>query len=64
MAIRDQETVIIDRGASPVGIIAGIVIVALIVLGLFWAFGSNNGAGGNVDVDVPAVSVNVVPDGQ
>jgi hypothetical protein len=63
---QDHETVIVDNGGgSGVGIIAGIVAVVLIVLGFLWFFnGSNQGAGGTIDVDVPAVSVNVQPDGQ
>ena len=64
---QDHETVIVDSGGggSAAGIIAGIVAVVLIVLGFLWFFnGSNRGAGGTIDVDVPAVSVNVQPDGQ
>jgi hypothetical protein len=64
MAYRDTETVIVDRGASPVGIIAGIAVVVLIVLGFFLFFNGNNGGGGTIDVDVPAVTVDVQPDGQ
>jgi hypothetical protein len=64
MAYRDTETVIVDRGGSSAGIIAGIVIVALVVLGFFLFFNGNQSGGGTIDVDVPAVSVDVVPDGQ
>ena len=64
MAYRDTETVIVDRGGSAAGIIAGIVIVALVVLGFFLFFNGNKSGGGTLDVDVPAVSVNVTPDGQ
>ena len=62
----ERETVIVDRGSSSTGMIIGIVVVlALLVVGYLVFF--NNGAapaGGTVDVDVPAVSVDVVPDGQ
>ena len=64
MAYRDTETVIVDRGGSSAGIIAGIVIVALVVLGFFLFFNGSQSGGGTIDVDVPAVSVTVTPDGQ
>lgn len=64
MAYRGTETVIVDRGGSGAGIIAGVVIVALVVLGFFLFFNGNQSGGGTIDVDVPAVSVNVTPDGQ
>lgn len=66
MAHHDSETVIVDHGGSSAGIIAGVVVVALVVLGLFLIFNGsfNQGTGGTIDVDVPAVSVDVVPDGQ
>ena len=59
----DRET-IIDTGGSGggAGIIAGIVIVALVVLGFFLFV--NNGGTRTVDVDVPAVTVDVTPDYQ
>lgn len=60
----DRETIIDTGGGSgSAGIIAGIVIVALVVLG-FFLFVNNNGGTRTVDVDVPAVSVDVQPDGQ
>jgi hypothetical protein len=61
---RDNETVIVDSGGRSAGIIAGIAIVVLIVLGFFLFFNGNNGGGGTIDVDVPAVTVDVQPDGQ
>lgn len=60
----DRETVIVDRGSGGSGaIIALIVAIALLAIGYLVFF---NGAptGGTIDVDVPAVSVDVVPDGQ
>lgn len=59
----DRETIIETGGGMGTGVIAGIVIVALLVLGYF-LFVNHNGGGRTVDVDVPAVSVNVQPDGQ
>jgi hypothetical protein len=59
----DRETIIETGGGGGAGIIAGVVIVALVVLG-FFLFVNNNGGSRTVDVDVPAVSVDVTPDGQ
>lgn len=61
----DRETVIVDRGGSGAGVIVGI-IVALALLGIVYLVFFSNGvpSGGTFDVDVPAVSVDVVPDGQ
>jgi len=66
MAYNERETVIVDRGSSGAGVIVGIVVViALLAIGYLVFFNGNNaGTGGTVDVDVPAVSVDVVPDGQ
>lgn len=67
MAPRDTETVIVDGGrggGSAAGLIAGIVIALLVIGGLIWYFNGHAGTGGTVDVDVPAVSINVTPDGQ
>ena len=64
--VHERETVVVDRpsSSSPIGIIVGILVVALIILGLLWMFGGLGGGSGSVDVDVPAVNVDVVPDGQ
>jgi hypothetical protein len=66
MAYNERETVIVDRGGSSAGAIVGIVVViALLAIGYLVFFNGNGaGTGGTVDVDVPAVSVDVVPDGQ
>lgn len=58
-------TTIIDNGGggSGAGIIAGIVLVLAVVAGILF-FANMNGGSGTVDVDVPAVNVDVVPDGQ
>jgi hypothetical protein len=65
MANMDRETVIVDRGASGTNVLVGIVVVlAILAIGYLVFFGNDAGTGGTVDVDVPAVSVDVVPDGQ
>ncbi|GHA16618.1 hypothetical protein GCM10007989_09600 [Devosia pacifica] len=62
----DRETVIVERKTNPLAIVAGIVLVvavALIAYLIFFGEGNEN-VGGTADVDVPAVSVEVVPDGE
>ena len=58
----DRETIITSGSAG--GVIAGILIVALLVLVAYFAFFNGNGGSRTVDVDVPAVTVDVTPDGQ
>jgi len=62
MATQEHETHIADDGGA-LGVIAGIVIVALLVLAFFLFF-SWNGGSGTVGIDVPAVTVGLNPDGQ
>ncbi len=66
MAIHERETVILDSGDGGAGMIAGISVVALVVLGLFLVFEGafNSGTGGTIDVDVPVVSADLVSNGQ
>jgi hypothetical protein len=60
----DRETIIETGGGNSMGFIAGIVIVALVVIGFFLFVNNNGGGSRTVDVDVPAVTVDVTPDGQ
>jgi hypothetical protein len=56
--------VIIDRSGGPgAGFIAVIVLAVVVVIGFLWFFTGNRNAGGNIEVDVPAVSVSVQPGG-
>jgi|GEM_PF-3311471 len=67
MAIHERETVVVDNGGSGMsgGIIAGVVLVLVVVLAVLFFNGTFSGGGsGTIDVDVPAVSIDVVPDGQ
>lgn len=57
MATQEHETHIVKDGGSS-GVIAGIVIVALLVLAFVLLFNWNGGSAA-VDIDVPAVSVDV-----
>ena len=59
MATQEHETHIVERDGSS-GIVAGIAVVALLVLAFFLFFNWN---GGTVAVDVPTVTVDV-DDGQ
>jgi hypothetical protein len=60
----DHETIIETGDGGAAGIVAGLIIVALIVVGLFFFFGSNHSGSKTIDLDVPKVTVNVTPDGQ
>lgn len=60
----DRETIIETGGGSGPAMIAGILLVVVLVLGFLWFVNNNGGGSGTVDVDVPAVNVDVVPDGQ
>ena len=67
MDIRERETVVVDRGgrSGGSGLLIGIVVaLALLAIGYLVFFNNNGGSGGTLDVDVPAVSVDVAPDGQ
>ena len=64
MSEPDRETVIVDRGGSGASAIIGIVVVVALLLIGYLVFFNGERTGGSVDVDVPAVSVDVVPDGQ
>ncbi|SFZ82262.1 hypothetical protein SAMN02983003_0972 [Devosia enhydra] len=65
MAIPERETVIVERGGGGAAVIlAVVVILAAIGIGYIFLANNNGGASGTLDVDVPAVSVDVVPDGQ
>jgi hypothetical protein len=61
----DRETTIIDTGdGGAAGIVAGLIVVALVVVGLLFYFGMNGGGSQTIDLDIPAVTVDVTPDGQ
>ena len=60
----DRETIIETGGGSGPAMIAGIIFAVVVVLGVLWFLNNNGGSSGTVDVDVPAVSVDVKPDGQ
>jgi hypothetical protein len=65
MSEPDRETVIVERDGSGAGMLVGIVlVVALIAIGYLVFFNGDGSGGGTVDIDVPAVSVDVAPDGQ
>ena len=60
----DRETIIETGDGGAAGIVAGLLVVALVVVGLFFFFGMNRSGSQTIDIDVPAVTVDVTPDGQ
>ena len=66
MAPVERETVVVNRGGGgPGGVIIGVILaLVLLVVGYLVFFNNNGGGGGTLDIDVPAVSVDVAPDGQ
>lgn len=60
----DRETIIETGDGGAAGIIAGVLLVAIIAVGAFFFLTTNTNRGQTIDIDVPAVSVDVVPDGQ
>jgi hypothetical protein len=65
MAPNERETIIVDRGGPGAGgVIIGILVAVALIAIVYMVFFNNGGGGGTVDIDVPAVSVDVVPDGQ
>ena len=59
MAERETEFETGDGGAA--GIVAGLLIVALVVVGLFFFSGLNNTARQTIDLDLPAATLNIAP---
>lgn len=61
----DRETIIETGDGGAAGIVAGLLVVALIVVGFFFYFGTmRQGGSQTFDIDVPAVTVDVTPDRQ
>jgi hypothetical protein len=60
----DRETIIETGDGGAAGIVAGLLVVALVVVGLFFFFGTSRNGSQTIDIDVPAVTVDVTPDGQ
>lgn len=60
----DRETIIETGDGGAAGIVAGLLIVALVVVGLFFFFGSSRSGSQTIDLDIPAVTLKVTPDGQ
>jgi hypothetical protein len=62
--VANRETFIETGDGGAAGIVAGLLLVALIVVGFFFFFSVNNSGRQTIDIDVPAVAVDVAPDGQ
>jgi hypothetical protein len=64
MEMVDRETIIETGDGGAAGIVAGLLIVALLVVGFFFFSSMNRSGSQTIDIDVPAVTVDVTPDGQ
>ncbi len=64
MSLNERETVIVDRRRSPWGIIVAILAALALIAIIYMLFFNGQSGSGTMDVDVPAVSVEVQPDGQ
>ena len=58
----NHDTVVVERGGSGLGVIVGIVVIALLLVG-FWYFALGPGKSGtsqptdiNVNIEVPSVA--------
>jgi hypothetical protein len=60
----DRETIIETGDGGAAGIVAGLLVVALLVVGFFFYTSMNRSGSQTFDIDVPKVTVNVTPDGQ
>ena len=60
----DRETIIETGDGGAAAIVAGMVFVALIVVGLFFFYGITRETGQTISVEAPKVTVNVTPSGQ
>jgi hypothetical protein len=59
----DRETIIETGDGGAAGIVAGLLVVALVVVGMFFFFSMGNSGSQTIDLDIPAVTVDVTPDG-
>jgi hypothetical protein len=60
----DRETIIETGDGGAAGVVAGLLVAVLIVVGFFFYFSMDGSRSQTVDIDVPAVTVDVTPDGQ
>lgn len=61
----DRETIIVDRSnGGTAAVVAIIALLAVLGIGYLIFFNGGNGGSQTLDVDVPAVNIDVVPDGQ
>ena len=60
----DRETIIETGDGGAAGVVAGLLLVALLVVGFFFFMSMNRSGPQTIDIDVPAVTVDVTPDGQ
>lgn len=59
----DRETFADTGDGGAAAIIAGLLVVALVVVGVFFYFGLDGAPSTIIDLDAPAATVNVAPTG-
>ena len=65
MEMADRETIIETGDGGAAGIVAGLLVVALIVVGLLFFFNvGNRGGAAIIDLDAPAATADAAPRGQ
>ncbi len=60
----DRETIIETGDGGTAAMIAGVLVVALLVVGTLYYLSLGNGSSRTIDIDVPKITVGVTPDGQ
>ena len=60
----DRETIIETGDGGAAAVVAGMLVVALVAVGLFYFASINHVGSKTTSVDVPKVTVNVAPPGQ
>lgn len=60
----DRETIIETGDGGAAAAIAGLLVGAIIVVALFFFYGANAEHGKTINIDVPALTIDVAPDGK
>ena len=62
--MEDRETIIEDGDGGTAAVVAGMLVVALVVVGLFFFAGINHSSGTTITVDAPKAAVSVTTKAQ
>ena len=60
----DRETIIETGDGGTAAMIAGVLVVALLIVGTLYYLSLGNGSSRTIDIDVPKITIGVTPDGQ